>query len=87
MRDFPELRGDRPVELFFPVAVDRDPKGRYAVDISFPMNIGEETSFAALNDDLALVCPVSHLGKGVPEILFVEALQATRGGLFHGTFR
>ena len=78
MGDLLELGEDCRVDLPFPVAVDRHPQRRHPVEVVFPVDVGQDTAFAALDDDLGFLLPVPHLGEGVPEVPLVQFLHLRR---------
>ncbi|MBM2834193.1 MAG: hypothetical protein HW406_1354 [Candidatus Brocadiaceae bacterium] len=62
------------VNLLFAVAVDIAPHGRYAIDIFLAVSVFKENTASFLNNQGRFFDVILHLGKRMPQILFVPGL-------------
>src|SRR3972149_789474 len=70
-----DLRLYCPVYLRAPVAVDIDPQGRDAGEVSRALGVDEVVAAAALDYERVGLDPFVHLGERVPDVLAVEPYE------------
>ena len=75
MGDMAELLDHGLINFRPPMPVDIHPKGRNPIQIAMSMDINEIAALPCSHNKRLLIDPIHHLGKRMPDVLFVQIFE------------
>ena len=80
MRNLPQLRRERAIQLPLAMAMEIDPERGDPIQVTAAVGVFQIDATAPFNDEGPLVLPLTLLGEGMPEVAVILRLKPRGAG-------